>query len=439
MLLLPLATAARQASFSGRLKGKVPAGMRIYVMPVGATQARPDTVAYAGGHYSAVCGQSAYGFYNIVAVYHQRQSITPFVVAGDRQKLGLAVDTLGVKILKPDSDNKALAAFNEGYVSKSKEFWMNGRSMDKETLRQNVEMFPELADSLIKAMRPGARTAEYLRLWAATLYFETLGNLKFATGRSASDLGLSVHDEAVRLLNALDTPMASLFDAATDVAIASCQGKSLGETLGGLTTLVSDPALRDKAKGKVVRRWLNRFDYMNHYDDGLEELEELTQKYGLDGKYLAEYQTRKAAVKAAPFPESAKLYDTDGNAVSFARFRGKWVYVDLWASWCVPCIKEVPHLKRLEAELEGLNVAFVSISIDSNRDAWKKKMAQLDLHGYQLINDDESLGKALNVNAIPRFLIYDPEGRLNNDNAPRPSDTRTKPLLEKLCQPSHGF
>ena len=60
--------------------------------------------------------------------------------------------------------------------------------------------------------------------------------------------------------------------------------------------------------------------------------------------------------------------------MDFAQFRGKYVYIDLWASWCVPCCREVPHLQKLEKELENKDVVFLSISIDQNPSAWKKKM-----------------------------------------------------------------
>ena len=59
-------------------------------------------------------------------------------------------------------------------------------------------------------------------------------------------------------------------------------------------------------------------------------------------------------------------------------------------------------------------------------------MSALGLEGNQLIDKDNRLSEALNVNGIPFFIIYDKEGKLYKYNAPRPSDVRTKPLLESL-------
>ena len=93
----------------------------------------------------------------------------------------------------------------------------------------------------------------------------------------------------------------------------------------------------------------------------------------------------------------------------------------------------MPHLQKLEKELENKDVVFLSISIDQKVEAWKKKMADLQVHGNQWHDSEGTLGKALNVKGIPFFLIYDKEGKLYMYNAPRPSmGLALKELLEGL-------
>lgn len=433
MLLLPLSAFAQDATFSGKVKGEVPKGMRVYIQPIGSRQSRPDTVAFNGGRYTATCKQSPYGFYNIITVYNQRQGVTP-ITAANGKKADIVVSPAGCSLAKPGKDDAALAVFNDNYVSHLKDFWINGKQMSNDELLSSIGYYEKLADSVITARKPGQATAEYLRLWGALVSFETLGNLKFATGHAPSELGLDIHDKAVSLLKTVDTPMSSLFDNAPDIVLNACRGKGLTERFNEIATLVNDTQLRQAAQRKVLNRWVNNFDYQNHFDDGLKELRELVAKYGLDSKYVSDFEAKRSTIKGTPFPASAKLVTPDGKEASFAQFRGKVVYVDMWASWCVPCIKEVPHLKQLEKDFEGKNIAFVSISIDANEQAWKQKMKQLDMHGNQFINSNNSLGKALNVNAIPRFLIYGADGNLIDNNAPRPSDTRIKAMLEKLCR-----
>lgn len=433
-LTFPSLTFSQTKTLEGKIKGSVPQGMKVYIMPAGVKQAAPDTVAYGGGRYTAKTSESQFGFYNIITVYHQRQGITPIKLGQgkDAQDLTLSVDTTGARLSKPNKDNKALAAFYDGYARRSKDFWINGKSKSNDELKASLGSYKALADSIISAIKPSSEVAEYLQIWAATLYFESLNSLKFATGHSPADIGINVHDEAFSLLKTIDKPMASLFDSAPGIVTAACQKKGLEERFEEITTLVSDAALQKRAQTQLLNHWVSNFNYQKDFDSGLQTLRTLTAKYNLDGKYLSDFEAKGSAIAGKPFPPEVKLYDADGNEVSFDKFRGKYVYIDLWASWCVPCIKEIPYLKQLEKDLNNGNVAFVSISTDTNTDAWKRKSKQLDLHGNQLINNDNKLTRALNVNAIPRFVIYDPNGKLYNDNAPRPSDTRTKPLLESL-------
>lgn len=434
LLIMPCAE-ARQVSFNGKLKGNVPTGMRIYFMAAGVRQGGNDTLSYGSGNYSVSCASpSPYGFYKIMSVYHQRQNSTTLHLKDGAKAPVLRVDTLGVSIVKPDADNKVLQVFNDGYANLSKRLWMEGRDMTNDQLKDCVTAYERLADSIVAAAKPSADVAQYMRIWAATQTFAAVNSLKFATGHAPAELGINPHDEALRLLPVVDSPMSALFSDTHNIAIAAISGKSLTDRLESLAATVKDTALVRRAQSSMLHRWLSSFDYQNHFDEGLEELRSLTAKYHFDGKYVADFEAKRSTIKGTPFPAEAKLFDRDGKEVSFAQFKGKVVYVDLWASWCVPCIREVPHLKQLEKEFEGKSIAFVSISIDSNVDAWKRKSEQLDLHGNQFINSDNSLGKALNVNGIPRFLIYGADGNLVDGNAPRPSDTRTKPMLEKLCQ-----
>ena len=92
----------------------------------------------------------------------------------------------------------------------------------------------------------------------------------------------------------------------------------------------------------------------------------------------------------------------------------------------------MPHLQTLEKERQSPNVACLSISIDSKPEPWKKKMADLNMHGNQWHDPQGLLGKNLNVMGIPFFVIYDKEGKLYMHNAPRPSHPQTKAMLEEL-------
>lgn len=127
--------------------------------------------------------------------------------------------------------------------------------------------------------------------------------------------------------------------------------------------------------------------------------------------------------------------NAEGQNVSLASFRGKYVYIDLWASWCGPCRREIPALKQLEKKLAGKPIVFVSISCDKDAEAWKTAMKEENLEGVQLIaGEDLSFLKAYRVQAIPRFILLDPEGRIVNARMTPPSDPETEKTLSALLK-----
>ncbi len=127
----------------------------------------------------------------------------------------------------------------------------------------------------------------------------------------------------------------------------------------------------------------------------------------------------------------------DGSIVSLSNFRGKYVYIDVWATWCAPCIQQIPYLKELEERFKNDSIVFVSISVDKKRDkkSWKKMIDEKSLHGIQLFADksfDSDFMEAYAVHSIPRFIILDPEGNVIDANAPRPSFKKTTKILNSL-------
>jgi len=114
--------------------------------------------------------------------------------------------------------------------------------------------------------------------------------------------------------------------------------------------------------------------------------------------------------------------DMQGNNVSMSDFKGKYVYVDVWATWCSPCRAEIPHLKRIEKEFHGKNVVFISISVDQTQEPWSAMVESDQLKGVQLwAGQAKEFSTFYKITGIPRFMLFDQEGKIYDVNAKRPS------------------
>lgn len=144
-----------------------------------------------------------------------------------------------------------------------------------------------------------------------------------------------------------------------------------------------------------------------------------------------------------PSPKFEGYIDIKGGKKSLDSFKGKYVYIDVWATWCGPCVREIPSLQKLEKEYHNKNIAFVSISTDESRRSggsweaaekkWRDFVNAKQMTGVQLWSgQDISFQQAYQINSIPRFILIDPEGNIVNENAPRPSNPSLKDLFTSL-------
>ncbi|WP_431293065.1 TlpA family protein disulfide reductase [Pedobacter sp. P26] len=123
--------------------------------------------------------------------------------------------------------------------------------------------------------------------------------------------------------------------------------------------------------------------------------------------------------------------DANGKIHRLTDNLGKVVLLDLWATWCVPCLKEQPALEELEKSFEGKNIVFISLSIDTDQAKWQKMVDEKKLSGLQLFtNNKGSMIGDYEVTEIPRFILIDQNGKMVNFQAPRPSDPKLKALIE---------
>lgn len=136
-------------------------------------------------------------------------------------------------------------------------------------------------------------------------------------------------------------------------------------------------------------------------------------------------------------PTFVNYENSNGGTTSLTDLKGKYVYIDVWATWCAPCKREIPHLKSLERQYHDKNIEFVSISVDKPEahEAWVQMVKDKELGGVQLFADNNFESKFImeyGINSIPRFILLDPEGNIVDADVARPSNPKLKELFTEL-------
>lgn len=172
--------------------------------------------------------------------------------------------------------------------------------------------------------------------------------------------------------------------------------------------------------------------------DSLHSLKVVYEQYVKNKAYQDELEKAMAAWKkssvGAEFSDGESAYvDIDGKAFSFASLKGKYVYIDVWATWCGPCRQELPYLVKLEEKFHDKNIAFVSISVDNRMKDWSRMVVRNKMAGIQLYGGPQApIMKDFQISGIPRFLLLDRDGRVINPDMTRPSDSATDKFLNEL-------
>lgn len=132
-----------------------------------------------------------------------------------------------------------------------------------------------------------------------------------------------------------------------------------------------------------------------------------------------------------------KLISTTGNDSNLdkiiAQNKGKVVLIEVWASWCGDCIKNLPKVKEMQQNLK--DVSFVFLSCDKSNDAWLKGIEKHELSGQHYFIPDGMKGdfaKTIDLTWIPRYIILDKNGKIALYNAVETDNEKVYQILKKL-------
>ncbi len=127
----------------------------------------------------------------------------------------------------------------------------------------------------------------------------------------------------------------------------------------------------------------------------------------------------------------------DNNTISLSELKGKIVYADVWATWCAPCIEEIPHAKELQKQFDSNNeIVFLNVSVDRDVEVWKRfiskdkawKGIHINLQGSQV----DQFWEVYKISGVPTYILIDQGGKIVNTKAPRPSSPELLKDLNRL-------
>ena len=211
------------------------------------------------------------------------------------------------------------------------------------------------------------------------------------------------------------------------------------DEVSNMLTIINNRFKSSKARNIVIE---NKIDNYVSRRIGVNELKAYFEQYistEKESSKVSEYTELYNRVKSMAIGVIApnfEAFDTLGNRVSLGDFKDKFVYVDVWATWCSPCRKEIPFLDELQEYFSKKNIVFISVSLDADSNTWKEMVKEKSMKGVQLLAKgafESDLAQDYLVKSIPRFLLIGPDGKIINQNASRPSQG-AKDEIEKALK-----
>lgn len=287
--------------------------------------------------------------------------------------------------------------------------------------------------------------------WHGAYAIDDKGNF---SGRLQQGLGMFdfyYGEKEITLFLGNDTDITITADANNFIETLHFEGKGVEESIYLLNIERDKAKLTNKLKKgesrealqqpatEMIEKWkttLNDSPFSFLFKSSMSfSINRLDSKTLLDDLY---YEIAVSKMEGTPSPDFT-YENHKGGTTSIKDFKGKYVYIDVWATWCGPCRGQIPYLKELEKKYHDKNIVFVSLSIDKQKDydKWKQFVTKESLGGIQLIADKDwksDFAVAYNIKSIPRFILIDPKGNVVNADAPRPSEGALQELLGNLLK-----
>jgi len=232
---------------------------------------------------------------------------------------------------------------------------------------------------------------------------DSLGQQIMAANQAREELMLS--DDADNAdYETIDNHISELYDSLRDYAkTVAKESKTQSVSIIAASNFFNDPN-----EMEFLKEFNNSIDTRFSRNEFGKEFSKLLSEKEIE--YLQKHQNDiKVGQKAPDFT----LPQEDGNPISLSDYKGQYVLIDFWASWCTPCRKENPNVVKSYNEFKDKNFTVFGVSIDEDKNAWIEAVKNDQLVWKQVIDTDgwkSKVAELYNVQAIPANFLVDPEG-----------------------------
>ena len=238
-------------------------------------------------------------------------------------------------------------------------------------------------------------------------------------------------DEMFRYSRAYRNLVVENFRLSSKKALAENQQIDIIDFVEGQIKKMNSQDIKEQFTSMLIRQMKQS---NSNIDRDYIRIDSLLTTKRMKDKLLLRYRSAKENTSGAVAVDF-NYENFEGGRTSLKDLSGKIVYIDVWATWCGPCIKEMPSLKELVGYYKDKDIEFVSVSIDSEKDyqKWRKMVPDKSVGGIQLYDPEglnSSFMKSFSVSLIPRFMMIDREGKIITAHAPRPSSENIKAFID---------
>lgn len=346
----------------------------------------------------------------------KRQLYSPLLVNEDESPL--IINITGEK----DGPDFEISAPNQKVFMEFTEYLVDNLKKDLSKINiDSLTMDISYKINELKKVSNNNLVKDYLDLWSLSSVYSSQRMAQFNAQRKGEKLKFEYKPKLTS--DELIANQATIYfpEFVAKIIKEKATGDNLNEKIGNLRNSGADVRLLERMEVKVITEYIENNKGETPKDELIAEVKSVAEDKPQYQEWIDAIKGYKSYLKRGDAAPDDILFDPEGKEVRLSDFKGKYLFIDFWASWCTYCIKEMPALDKIKDKFADSDIQFIAISVDENKGNWEKAMKRLNLNENQYLVSSQELSDKLRLGTIPRYIIYDKENLMLYPDAPHPS------------------